>query len=71
MIDAVIDINAEAEVGVRALPERLMDGEDIALVRDLAKDRDTTPGEDALIEELLAERDVDPDEHRITADKNG
>lgn len=52
------------EAGVRVSPELLMSGEDIALARDLAEDRDTTPGEDAVIEELLAERDGDPDAGR-------
>jgi hypothetical protein len=45
------------EEGVRVSHELLMSGEDLALARDLAEDRDTTPGEEAVIEELLAERD--------------
>lgn len=45
------------EAGVLVSSELLMSGEDIALARDLAEDRETTPGEEAVIEELLAERD--------------
>jgi hypothetical protein len=40
----------------RVSHELLMSSEDVALARDLAEDRDTTPGEDTVIEGLLAER---------------
>jgi hypothetical protein len=33
----------------------LMSSEDVVLARDLAEDRETTPGDDAVIEELLVE----------------
>jgi hypothetical protein len=45
------------EEGVRVPHELLLSRADIALARDLAEDRETTPREEALIEELLAERD--------------
>ncbi|HSZ70934.1 MAG TPA: hypothetical protein VK756_11310 [Solirubrobacteraceae bacterium] len=52
------------EQGVHVPHELLMSGADIALARDLAEDRDTTAGEEAVIEEMLAERDADPDAGR-------
>ncbi len=52
------------EEGVHVSHELLMSSEDIALARDLAEDRDTTPEEEAVIEELLAERDGAPDAGR-------
>lgn len=45
------------EAGVVVSHELLMSGEDMALARDLAEDRETTPGEEAAIAGLLAEHD--------------
>jgi PHD/YefM family antitoxin component YafN of YafNO toxin-antitoxin module len=42
--------------GVHVSHELLMSSDDIALARDLAEDRETTPAEQAVIDELLAER---------------
>lgn len=52
LVEPLLDL---IEAGAVISPEMLMTKSDIALAQDLAEDRDTTPGEQSMIDDLLAE----------------